>query len=68
MQAVAVNTLERVRPRSVGVGHIGLWALRQVGFSELLLEPGLSSPIRAAILGVIIGRMAVPGSEWATYR
>jgi hypothetical protein len=68
VQAVDVNTLERVRPRSVGVEHIGLWAMRQVGFAQLLLELGLSSPIRAAILGVIIGRMAVPGSEWATYR
>ena len=65
---MAVNTLERVRPRSVGVELIGLWAMREVGFAELLLELGLSSPIRAAILGVIIGRMAEPGSELATYR
>ena len=68
VQAVDVNTLELVRPRSVGVEHIGLWAMRQVGFAELLLELGMSSPIRAAILGVIIGRMAAPGSELATYR
>ena len=32
------------------------------------LELGLSSPIWAAILGVIIGRMATPGSELATIR
>ena len=68
VQAVDVNTLELVRPRSVGVEHIGLWAMRQVDFTGLLLELGLSSPIRAAILGVIIGRMATPGSELATYR
>ena len=61
VQAVDVNTLELVRPRSVGVEHIGLWAMRQVEFAELLRELGLSSPIRAAILGVIIGRMAAPG-------
>jgi hypothetical protein len=68
VQAVDVNTLELVRPRSVGVEHIGLWAMRQVDFTGLLLELGLSSPIRAAILGVIIGRMAAPGSELAAYR
>ena len=68
VQAVDVNTLELVRPRSVGVEHIGLWAMRQVDFTGLLRELGLSSPIRAAILGVIIGRMAVPGSELAAHR
>ena len=68
VQTVDVNTLELVRPRSVGVEHIGLWAMRQVGFAELLRELGLSSPIRAAILGVIIGRMAAPGSELAAHR
>ena len=68
VQAVDVNTLELVRPRSVGVEHIGLWAMRQVDFTGMLLELGLSSPIRAAILGVIIGRMAAPGSELATHR
>jgi transposase len=68
VQAVDVNSLELVRPRSVGVEHIGLWAMRQVGFAELLLELGMTSPIRAAILGVIIGRMAAPGSELATHR
>jgi transposase len=68
VQTVDVNTLELVRPRSVGVEHIGLWAMRQVDFTGLLLELGLSSPIRAAILGVIIGRMAAPGSELATHR
>ena len=42
--------------------------MRQVEFAELLRELGLSSPIRAAILGVIIGRMAAPGSELAAHR
>ena len=55
-------------PAQVGVEQIGLWAMRQVEFAELLRELGLSSPIRAAILDVIIGRMAAPGSELAAYR
>jgi transposase len=68
VQAVDVNSLELVRPRSIGVEHIGLWAMRQVGFAELLIEAGISGPLRSAILGVLIGRMAAPGSELATHR
>jgi hypothetical protein len=67
-QTVLVDTLELVRPRSIGVEHVGLWAMLQVGFHDLLLELGLSGPLRAAILGVIIGRMAAPDSEAATHR
>jgi hypothetical protein len=36
VQAVDVNSLELVRPLSVGVEHIGFWAMRQVSFVELL--------------------------------
>jgi len=67
-QSVLVDSLELVRPRSIGVEHIACWAMRQVGFHELLIACGLSSPLRAAILGVIIGRMAAPDSEAATHR
>lgn len=67
-QTVLVDTLELVRPRSIGVEHVACWAMQQVGFHELLIECGLSGPLRAAILGVIIGRMAAPDSEAATHR
>jgi hypothetical protein len=40
----------------------------QLGFHDLLIECSLSGPLRAAILGVIIGRMAAPDSEAATHR
>jgi hypothetical protein len=68
MQAVDVNSLEWVRPRSVAVEPIGLWAMRQVSFVELLIESGISGPLQAAILGGIIRRMAAPGSELAAHR
>lgn len=68
MQSVDVNSLDLVRPRSVGVEHVALWAMDQVGFVPLLTELGLSGPMRAAVLGSVIGRMAEPGSEQATYR
>ena len=34
VQAVDVNLLELVRPRSVGVEQTGLWAMRQIGFID----------------------------------
>jgi len=68
LQRVDVNSLELVRPRSVGVEHVGLWALEQVGLPALLAERGLSAPLRAAALGSVVARMAWPTSERATRR
>ena len=68
LHRVDVNSLELTRPRTVGVEAVALWAIQCVGFLEMLLGLGLSGPLRSVILGVIIGRMAVPGSERATRR
>jgi hypothetical protein len=68
LQTVDVDSLNFLQPRSVGVEQVGLWAMRQVGFVEHLVELGISGPLRAAILGSIIGRMAAPDSEAATHR
>jgi transposase len=68
VQSVDVDSLELTRPRSVGVEQVGLWAMQAVGFIELLIGLGLSGPLRSLIQGVIIGRMAHPGSERATRR
>lgn len=68
MQTVDVNSLELTRPRSVGVEHLGLWAMEQVNFAGLLTQMGLNGPQQAAVIGSIIGRMTAPGSEQATYR
>ena len=62
-----VDSVQLAQPRSVGVEHLGLHALSQLGFIERLSELGLNGPMRAAILGNIIGRMAQPGSELATW-
>ena len=66
--SVDVDSLKLVRPRSVGVEHVGLWAMEQVGLPTLLARLGLGAKRRAAALGSIIGRMAAPGSERATQR
>ena len=68
VQEIQVDSLEMVRPRTVGVEHVGLWAMGQVQFIEILEEIGLTGPQRSAAVGSIIGRMAVPGSELSTYR
>ncbi len=68
VQSVDVDSLSLVRPRSVGVEQVGLWALRQAGLEERLQALGLTGPQRAAAVGLIIGRMAAPGSERATHQ
>ena len=67
VQTVDVDSLEWLRPRSVAVERLGLWAMQQVGLVDLLEQLGVSGPLRSAALGSIIGRMAAPGSERATY-
>ena len=67
-QSIDVDSMALVRPRSVGVEQLGLWAMEQTGMVELLERLGFNGPQRAAAIGSIIGRMASPGSELATYR
>ena len=64
---VDLDTLELVRPRAVGVEHVALSALRQLGFEEKLTDLGFNRPQIAAAVGTVIGRMAAPGSERSTY-
>ena len=64
---VDVNSLELVRPRSVGVEHAGLSALGWLGLPGILAEAGFNGSQQAAVLGSVIGRMAAPGSELATW-
>jgi hypothetical protein len=55
---VDIASLELVRPRTVGVEHVGLWAMAQLGFVETLNALGLSAVQSAAVMGNVIGRMA----------
>ena len=66
-QDVDVNSLEMVRPRSVGVEHVGFAALSQLGIPEILESMGLNGKQSDCALGSIIGRMAEPGSELSTW-
>ena len=66
-QEVDLDSIEMVRPRSVGVEHAALSAMRQCGFEDKLAELGFNRPQIAAAVGNIIGRIAHPGSELATH-
>jgi transposase len=64
---VDVDSLEVLRPRSVGVEHAGLSVMRELGFLDLLQALGFNRAQCAAAIGSVIGRMAAPGSELATW-
>ena len=68
IQRLDVDSLELLRPRSVGVEHVGLWAMDQLGLRTLFQELGVGASLRSAAIGSIIARMARPGSERATRR
>ena len=66
-EEVDVQSLELIRPRSVGVEHVGLQAAKKLGLSEILEKVGLNGIQRSCALASIIGRMAVPGGELPTW-
>ena len=66
-QEVDLDSLELVDPRSVGVEHAALSAMRQCGLQDKLSELGLNRPQIAAAIGNIVARMAQPCSELATH-
>lgn len=65
---VDINSQQLLLPRSVGVEHVGLHAMERMGFVGKLTELGVNGKIRAAIIGSVIGRMANPASELATWQ
>ena len=68
VQPVDVDSLRLVRPRSVGVEQVGLWALEQLDLPALLTRLGVNGALRSAATGAIVGRLAAPASERATHR
>lgn len=66
-QEVDLSTLELLRPRRVGVEHAALSVLRQLRFEDKLAELGFNKPQIAASVGTVVGRIAAPASELATY-
>jgi hypothetical protein len=52
----------------VGVEAAGLAAMDWLGLDPILAQLGFNGVQRAAVAGSLIGRMAAPGSELATWR
>ena len=55
LQTVDVDSLELTRPRTVGVEQLGLWAMQQVHFIQLLTGLGINGAQVAAIVGSLSG-------------
>ena len=62
------DSLELTQPRSIGVEHVALAAMRELAFEPLLESLGVNGVMRTAIVGSVIARMAAPGSELASHR
>ena len=62
------DSLELTQPRSIGVEHVALAAMRELAFEPLLDTLGINGVMRTAIVGSVIARMAAPGSELASHR
>jgi len=67
IQSVDVDSLALTQPRSVGVEHVALYAIAQLGLVEKLTALGVPAVGRACILGNLIARMAAPASELASW-
>jgi transposase len=65
---VDIESLQLTRPRSVGVEAIGLAAIGWIGLTPILQNLGFNGVQRAAVAASLIGRMAAPGSELATWQ
>jgi len=67
-QEVDIESLELVRPRSIGVEHVGLEAIKLLNLPEILKEVGFNKIQREVAVASIIARMAEPGSEKSTWQ
>lgn len=67
-QSVDIDSLTLLRPRSIGVEHVALSAVQQLGLDLKLKALGFNGPQCQAALGNLIARMVEPASELATHR
>ncbi len=67
-EEVDIASLQLTRPRSVGVEAAGRAAMGWLGIDPMLADLGFNGVQRDAVAGLLIGRMAAPGSELATSR
>ena len=64
---VDLNSINNESPRTAGAEHVVYETIKLLEIDKKLGELGLKSVDRAAIIGVLCGRMIVPGSERSTH-
>lgn len=64
---VDISTVELLQPRSVGVEHLALHAVNMLQLPDILKQGGFTQPQVTMALASIVGRMAKPSSEKATW-
>lgn len=64
---VDIHSLELTSPRSAGVEHVAYQTLRRLRIDKKLEELGFNGHQKNAAIGMIIARMAEPGSELSTH-
>jgi len=65
-QVVDINSLENEYSRTIGIEYISYNILKKLKLNKKLLELGLSKRQVEICIGVIIGKLAAPGSERST--
>lgn len=65
-EEVDINSIQQIKPRTVGAEHVSLEALKELQIPQVLEGAGFSGRQQAEALGNIIGRMCAPRSERAT--
>ncbi|RLG29280.1 IS1634 family transposase [Methanosarcinales archaeon] len=64
---VDLNSINNEQPRTAGAEHVVYETIKLLGIDKKLEELGLKPVDIAAIIGVLCGRMIVPGSERSTH-
>lgn len=64
---VDINSLEMLRPRSVGCENVALEAFNILKLGDFLKSLGFNGPQLVTAIGTIIGRMCHPASELSTH-
>jgi len=64
---VDLNSINNESPRTAGAEHVAYETIKLLEIDKKLVELGLKPVDRAAVIGVLCGRMIVPGSERSTH-
>jgi len=64
---VDLNSINNELPRTAGAEHVVYETIKLLEIDKKLVDLGLKSADIAAVIGVLCGRMIVPGSERSTH-